>query len=77
MSLSAPFGISIITYVIGLVFYAMHLPECIWPGKFNYWGSSHQVRARFRLNLSALSESFGRTRPPIIHALVSPTRIWQ
>ena len=40
---AAPFGISIFTYVFGLVFYALHFPECAWPGRFDYWGHSHQV----------------------------------
>jgi adiponectin receptor len=40
----APFGLSVITYVIGLLFYAFHFPECFRPGKFDTWGHSHQVR---------------------------------
>lgn len=39
----APFGLSIITYVTGLLFYGFHFPECIWPGKFDHLGASHQV----------------------------------
>ena len=31
------------TYITGLVFYACHFPECAWPGRFDYGGSSHQV----------------------------------
>jgi adiponectin receptor len=23
-------------YIIGLVFYAFHFPECVFPGKFDY-----------------------------------------
>ena len=30
-------------YVIGLVFYAFHWPECVWPGRFDRWGASHHV----------------------------------
>lgn len=41
---TAPFMVSIVAYVIGLLFYAFHFPECKWPGKFDIWGSSHQVR---------------------------------
>nr|XP_031859596.1 uncharacterized protein CI109_005059 [Kwoniella shandongensis]KAA5526668.1 hypothetical protein CI109_005059 [Kwoniella shandongensis] len=39
----APFGISIVTYITGLIFYAFHFPECRWPGKFDTWGASHQI----------------------------------
>ncbi|OWZ74740.1 hemolysin [Cryptococcus neoformans Bt85] len=39
----APFMVSIVAYVIGLLFYAFHFPECKWPGKFDIWGSSHQL----------------------------------
>jgi hypothetical protein len=34
----------ILTYVAGLIFYAFHFPECVWPGKFDYWGASHHVQ---------------------------------
>ena len=43
LNLAAPFGLSVITYVIGLLFYAFHVPECFYPGKFDRWGHSHQV----------------------------------
>jgi adiponectin receptor len=33
----------VITYIAGLLFYAFHFPECIWPGRFDLWGASHQV----------------------------------
>ncbi|KAK8861737.1 hypothetical protein IAR55_002560 [Kwoniella newhampshirensis] len=39
----APFGLSIMTYITGLIFYAFHFPECKWPGKFDTWGASHQI----------------------------------
>lgn len=39
----APFMVSIVAYVVGLLFYAFHFPECKWPGKFDIWGSSHQL----------------------------------
>ncbi|OCF73531.1 hypothetical protein I204_05374 [Kwoniella mangroviensis CBS 8886] len=42
LSFVAPFGWSIAAYLIGLWFYAMHYPECNWPGKFDRWGMSHQ-----------------------------------
>lgn len=41
---TAPFMVSVAAYVVGLLFYAFHFPECKWPGKFDTWGSSHQVR---------------------------------
>ncbi|WVO14646.1 hypothetical protein L204_102283 [Cryptococcus depauperatus] len=42
-SFIGPFMYSILVYVIGLLFYAFHFPECKWPGKFDLWGSSHQL----------------------------------
>ena len=30
-------------YVTGLLFYGFHFPECVWPGRFDSWGASHQV----------------------------------
>jgi hypothetical protein len=39
----APFSSSGLAYIIGLVFYAFHWPECQWPGKFDRWGMSHNV----------------------------------
>lgn len=39
----APFMVSVAAYVVGLLFYAFHFPECKWPGKFDTWGSSHQI----------------------------------
>lgn len=39
----APFGLSILTYITGLVFYGFHFPESRWPGKFDTWGASHQI----------------------------------
>ncbi|RSH94877.1 hypothetical protein EHS25_004683 [Saitozyma podzolica] len=39
----SPFGLSIITYVAGLLFYGFHFPECIWPGRFDHLGASHQL----------------------------------
>lgn len=38
-----PFGASVIAYVTGLIFYAFHFPECVWPGRFDTWGASHHV----------------------------------
>nr|XP_019048945.1 hypothetical protein I302_02725 [Kwoniella bestiolae CBS 10118]OCF27875.1 hypothetical protein I302_02725 [Kwoniella bestiolae CBS 10118] len=42
LSFVAPFGWSIATYLTGLWFYAMHFPECRWPGRFDRFGMSHQ-----------------------------------
>ncbi|KAL7422722.1 inc metabolism membrane protein [Cryptotrichosporon argae] len=39
----SPFGRSIYAYLVGLVLYAFHWPECFWPGKFDRWGASHQL----------------------------------
>lgn len=39
----APFGLSVLTYVVGLLFYAFHFPECCAPGKFDIWGASHNM----------------------------------
>ncbi|WVQ83746.1 hypothetical protein IAT38_005890 [Cryptococcus sp. DSM 104549] len=39
----APFGLSILSYIVGLLFYAFHFPECQWPGMFDKWGASHQI----------------------------------
>ncbi|WOO80475.1 putative protein [Vanrija pseudolonga] len=40
---TSPFGVSVLAYVLGLFAYAFHWPECIWPGKFDLWGASHQI----------------------------------
>ena len=32
-----------IVYGIGAFFFATRLPEAAWPGKFDIWGSSHQI----------------------------------
>ncbi|KAG8998008.1 hypothetical protein FRB94_010784 [Tulasnella sp. JGI-2019a] len=39
----APVGPSIVAYLTGLVFYATHFPECIFPGKFDSIGGSHAI----------------------------------
>ncbi|KAG8861741.1 hypothetical protein FRB96_002699 [Tulasnella sp. 330] len=39
----APVGPSILAYLTGLVFYATHFPECLFPGKFDYIGGSHAI----------------------------------
>lgn len=39
----APFYHSVVAYCLGLVCYAFHLPECLWPGKFDRYGASHNV----------------------------------
>ncbi|BEJ13134.1 hypothetical protein CspHIS471_0303080 [Cutaneotrichosporon sp. HIS471] len=31
------------SYIFGAVLYAARIPESLWPGKFNYFGSSHQI----------------------------------
>ena len=43
VAITAPVFPSVIAYVTGLMFYAFHAPESIWPGKFDYIGASHQV----------------------------------
>lgn len=35
---------SVFSYIFGLIFYAFHFPENMWPGRFDYWFASHQVR---------------------------------
>lgn len=30
-------------YVLGVVFYALQIPERFWPGAFDLFGSSHQL----------------------------------
>lgn len=32
-----------IVYLIGTFFYASRFPESRWPGKYDIWGSSHQI----------------------------------
>jgi adiponectin receptor len=29
--------------LLGALFYITRLPECLWPGRFDIWGSSHQI----------------------------------
>ncbi|KAF1990003.1 HlyIII-domain-containing protein [Aulographum hederae CBS 113979] len=30
-------------YGVGALFFAIRVPESIWPGRFDVWGSSHQI----------------------------------
>ena len=30
-------------YGVGALFFASRFPESVWPGKFDIWGSSHQI----------------------------------
>jgi adiponectin receptor len=30
-------------YIFGAGLYAARFPECKWPGRFDIWGSSHQI----------------------------------
>lgn len=30
-------------YILGAGLYAARFPECVWPGGFDVWGSSHQI----------------------------------
>jgi len=39
----SPFFRSVGMYVLGLLFYAFHFPECYFPGKFDIWGASHNM----------------------------------
>ncbi|EJT48473.1 hypothetical protein A1Q1_02494 [Trichosporon asahii var. asahii CBS 2479] len=38
-----PFTWSILSYVLGLICYAFHFPECKFPGRFDRLGASHQL----------------------------------
>jgi predicted membrane channel-forming protein YqfA (hemolysin III family) len=52
----APFGYSVLSYITGLLFYAFHMPECFWPGKFDHWFASHQVStSRYQPALGSLA----------------------
>ena len=35
--------IAVSSYLIGVLIYVMRFPECKWPGRFCYVGSSHQL----------------------------------
>lgn len=35
--------VAIFIFAIGVVFLFTHWPECRWPGRFDYWGSSHNI----------------------------------
>lgn len=43
----SPFYWSVVSYCVGLVCYALHVPERIWPGKFDRIGASHNVSIKF------------------------------
>ena len=30
-------------YGLGAVFFALRIPESVWPGRFDIWGGSHQI----------------------------------
>lgn len=53
--------VSIVAYVVGLLFYAFHFPECKWPGKFDIWGSSHQVRYSIYSKMKLVIADFNQT----------------
>jgi adiponectin receptor len=36
-------AISLVQYAIGVFFYVSQYPERKWPGKFDYFGASHQI----------------------------------
>ncbi|ORX35324.1 hemolysin-III related-domain-containing protein [Kockovaella imperatae] len=38
-----PFFGSVVAYVVGLLCYGFHFPECLMPGKFDHLGHSHQL----------------------------------
>jgi len=32
-----------VIYIVGAIFYVSRFPETKWPGKYDIWGSSHQI----------------------------------
>ena len=49
-----------VLYISGATIYAFRFPERYWPGKFDYWGQSHQI-FHICVVLAALVHTYGVT----------------